>query len=264
MSGSVTVSSGSHLSTFILNGGVLSSSNTTIDFTPGLFMQSAGVHIVTNLLRVSHPDNGSGYIQTGGQLIAPNIQVNTGAAFHHDGGSVSNANLLTLGGQNSAWDEHTTGQQMGRLLLGDFASTLSLPSSACVLRFANSSGVVWSNQAMLTIEHWNGSRIGGGQHQIYFGSDSTGLAPRQIGQIQFHNPAGYSGLAPAIILSTGEIVPASLVQATRFGNALVLQFPAGATLQTSTNVTGPYTDIQATNPYTNGLTDRLRFFRVKN
>jgi hypothetical protein len=201
----------------------------------------------------------------GGQLIASNIQVDTGAAFHHNGGTVSNANLLTLGGQNSAWNENTGGQQMGRLALGDFTSILSLPSSACVLRFLNSSGVIWSNQALLTIENWNGSRTGGGQHQIYFGSNAAGLAAQQVTQIQFHNPAGFPGYFPAAILATGEVVPISIIQTLRLNNALVLQFPNGATLQAATNVTGPYLDVTTTSPYTNLFTTTpRRFFRIKN
>jgi hypothetical protein len=263
--GNLTVSSGSHFSTYNLNGGLLTSSNTSVAFTPGLFMQTAGTHIVSNLLRISHPDNGSGYIQAGGQLIASNIQVDTGAAFHHNGGTVSNANLLTLGGQGSAWNENTGGQQMGRLLLGDFTSILSLPSSACVLRFLNSSSMVWSNQAMMTIENWNGSRTGGGLHQIYFGSNAAGLTAHQVSQLLFHNPAGFPGDFPAAILTTGEVVPTSIVQTLRLSNALVLQFPSGATLQAATDVTGPYTNVTTTSPYTNLFTGApRRFFRIKN
>jgi len=264
VSGNVTVSSDSHFSTYQLDGGFLSCSNTTVDYTAGVFIQSAGLHIVTNLLRISHQDNGSGYIQSGGQLIAPNVQVDTGAAFHHNGGVVSNANLLTLLGQNSAWIENTAGQQMGRLLLGDFTSLLSLPSIPCVLRFANSSAVTWSNQAMLTIENWNGARTGGGQHQIYFGTSAGGLTAHQLSQIQFHNPGGFPGFFPAAILSTGEVVPVSLIQTIRVGNAMVLEFPSGATLQTSTNVTGPYTDIATSSPFTNQFIGPQRFFRIKN
>jgi hypothetical protein len=263
--GNLNVSSGSHLSTYNLNGGLLLASNTLVSYTPGVFIQSGGIHIVTNELRISQPDNGSGYIENEGQLTAANIQVDTGAAFHHNGGSVSNTGLLTLGGQGSAWFEGTGGQQMGKLALGNFSSTLSLPGIGCVLRFANSSGVVWSNQAMLTIEHWNGSRLGGGQHQILFGTSAAGLTAQKLSQIQFHNPGVTTGTFSAAILSTGEIVPAPLLLTSRFSNALVIQWGNGATLQTATNVGGPYADVVgATSPYTNQLADPKRFFRLRN
>ena len=74
----------------------------------------------------------------------------------------------------------------------------------------------------------------------------------------------FPGFFPAAILSTGEIVPVSLIQTIRLGNALVLQFPSGSTLQTSTNVTGPYTDIATSSPFTNQFIGPQRFFRIKN
>ena len=56
--------------------------------------------------------------------------------------------------------------------------------------------------------NWNGSPNGGGKHQVFFGSNASGLTAQQLSQIKFKNPAGSTGTYPATILSTGEIVPA--------------------------------------------------------
>ena len=239
--------------------------NTTLASSAGSFLQHGGAHIVTNVLRIVEVGSGTGYFLYGGQLTAQNIEVVVGGAFHHIGGTVTNHGLLTLGGQGSTWDEQTGGQQFNQLLLGNFTSTLSLPGGACVIGFAKSSSVTWSNQAMLTIEHWNDSRFGGGTDQVFFGTNAAGLTAQQVSQIQFHNPGGTAGFFPATILSTGEIVPASILEPSRISNGLVIQWGNGATLQTGTNVAGPYQDVVgATSPYTNLFTGPQRYFRLRN
>ena len=137
-------------------------------------------------------------------------------------------------------------------------------SSSCIVRFANSSSVAWSNQAGLLIANWNGSPNGGGNHQVYFGSTSSGLTAQQLSEIQFKNPSGLNGTFPARILSTGEIVPGQILLSQRSGNSLVLQWGSGSVLQSATNVMGPWQDVSgATSPYTISFAGPQRFFRIR-
>jgi hypothetical protein len=269
--------------TFTLAGGLLTDLNTSIDATHpavpapqyALFSQSGGSHIVTNLLHISGIGGsyGSyyyyygqpGYVLSGGGLNAPNIQIDSGGVFDHQGGALTSSGLLNLAA--ATWYEKTSGQQFGQLLLSAPAgsnATFSLPSGNCVLHFANSSSVAWANQATLFIDNWKGSPSGGGQHQFIFGSSSSALTPQQVSQIQFRNPAGASGTFPARILSTGEIVPDRFLAAHKGSNSLVIEWSSG-TLQSATNVTGPYENVSgATSPYTAPLTAPQQFFRIRN
>jgi hypothetical protein len=281
VSGDVGIGIGGAWSTFTLSGGLLTDLNTSVDgtdpATPGpghaFFTQNGGTHIVTNLLRIIGPPASyrsqwdvDGYFFNGGQLTAPNIQIDNAASFNHNGGALTTSGLLTLG--YATWNENTTGQQFGQLLVGAPAgsnATFSLPLSGnCVVRFANSSSVTWSNQADLLITNWKGSPNGGGNHQVYFGSSTAGLTPQQLSQVIFKNPNGASGNFPARILSTGEIVPGRVLLSQRSGNSLVLQWGSGSVLQSATNVAGPWQDVSgATSPYTVPFTGPQRFFRVR-
>jgi hypothetical protein len=274
------VGAGRGAATFKLTGGLLTDLNTSIDGSStaafgaqhALFTQSGGTHIVTNLLQVSGPPPAfrpltvaaTSYVLSGGQLSAPNIQLDIEAVFDHQGGSLTTSGLLNLG--IATWHEKTSGQQFGQLLLSAPAgsnATFSLPSGSCVVHFADSSSVAWSNQGMLFIDNWNGSPSGGGQHEVIFGSNSSSLTPQQVSQIQFRNPAGASGTSPARILSTGEIVPDRFLAAHTASNNLVIEWRSG-TLQSATNVTGPYQDVSgATSPYTAPFTVPQQFFRIR-
>jgi hypothetical protein len=79
-------------------------------------------------------------------------------------------------------------------------SGIDMGDGNSVLRFAPSSGQTWSG--MLAVNNWSGSPGGGGIDQLFFGTDSSGLTPAQLGEIIF------VGFAPgAQILPTGEVVP---------------------------------------------------------
>jgi hypothetical protein len=124
--------------------------------------------------------------------------------------------------------------------------------------------MVWENSALLTIEGWNGSVSGGGAHQVFFGSNSTGLTSSQVAQVRFHNPNGANGYYPATLLNTGEIVPSRFLTSTRAGNHLEISWAPGMTLQSSTNVNGPYFDASgASSPYTPVVNGPQRFFRLR-
>src|ERR1051325_6648532 len=192
-------------SVFQLRGGLLQSSNTTVigtSETGGGFTQSGGTQIVSNLLSISRTNMSANnlnsydldFLLSGGQLIAQNIRIDGGATFHHSGGSVINNETLTLA--NGTWAENTNTQSLGKLQVSSSQSgdsTISFPNGASKLLFAKSDSVPWSSDALLAIEHWNGSLPGGGNQQLYFGNDSTGLSSDQLAQIRFHNPAGATG-----------------------------------------------------------------------
>ena len=257
-----------------LSGGFLLTSNTTVNTSmEGGFFQTGGAQVVSNLLTVSgfNSENyGSsrfvGYVLNGGQLTTKNIQVDSGATFHHTGGVLINTGTLTLAG--GTWAANTNDQQFGSLSLGlgqsGSNSSICLPPGASILRFASSSGNTWSNQATLLIENWNGLPTGGGAHRIYFGATAAGLSSPQLAQVQFHNPGGIAGTYPASILATGEIVPARFLASRQSGASLVFSWAPGMVLQASTNVAGPYQDIAgATSPYTASFTAPRRFFRLR-
>ncbi len=197
-------------STYSLSNGWLMAQNITLQdygvsiglgYTLSIFQQSGGTNQIDGDLVVG----GAIYELSGGELVAPNISVNYLAVFHHEGGTLL-PGTLTFGG--GTWSEETGGAQLGQLLLSTNNSFLSLPTHSCVLQFADSSSLVWTNGSLLRITNWSGSLYGGGQQQIIFGSNSTALTPQQLAQIQFQNPAGLLlGTYPARILSTGEIVP---------------------------------------------------------
>jgi hypothetical protein len=96
------------------------------------------------------------------------------------------------------------------------------------------------------------------------------LTAQQLSQVKFSNPAGLpNGTYSARILSDGEVVPnqsiAARIAFSQQGNNLVLTWPTGFTLQSATNVVGPYSDVAgATSPYTNNVTVRpQQFFRLR-
>lgn len=141
-----------------------------------------------------------------GLLQVDELQVTNGSQFWHQGGALSGARNVTLA--NGEWAESTTATQLGQLkLLSGTNSTIYLGSSS-VLQFADSSGVPWASEGLLTINLWSGSLNGGGAAQILFGASASGLSAQQLSEVQFLNPAGLpNGIYGAKILSTGELVP---------------------------------------------------------
>lgn len=123
----------------------------------------------------------------------------------------------------------------------------------------------WVSSATLCVTNWHGSPTGGGATQLYFGSNASGVTSQQLSQIRF---VISGNLAPATILATGEVVPASMspapIQFSSSGQTMTLTWPSGWTLQSSTNVTGPYQDVSlATSPYSVSMTNPTAFFRVR-
>lgn len=252
---------------FSFSGGLLSCSNATVvTDSAGTFSQSAGILQVSNLLSISGRFSVGGYRLSGGQINTRDLSLSEGGTFRHTGGIVINSGLITF--SDGTWIANTNETDLGRLVLNTGASNtishLFCPSGASVLRFRDSSSIAWASGATLMIEGWIGSPTGGGHHQIFFGNNSAALTAQQLGQIRFHNPAGLNGISPAAILPTGEIVPALLLSSQRVSGGLVFSWAPGATLQTATNVLGPYSDLAQGGSYTNHFTDSRRFFRLRN
>lgn len=90
-------------------------------------------------------------------------------------------------------------------------STIALGTNAHSLNFANSSAVSWTGGKTLTITGWVGGYNGtaGATQRIFVGTDATGLTAGQLAQITFRD--GSNNPFPAVILSTGEVVPGTAV-----------------------------------------------------
>ena len=257
---------------YSLSDGQLSESNLTVSAGPAgaSFDQTGGTHSITNQLLI-YGQLASAFNLRAGSLTVPNITIGRGGIFHHIGGALTNSGTLTLA--LGTWDEQTTGQLLGSLLLGYDTqnyysgatnSTLSFPSNSCVLRFADSGALAWTNNTTLFVEGWNGALSGGGKHQLFFGSNSSGLNPAQLRQILFHNPAGNAGMYPAAILASGEVVPRPSLGIQTSNASLVLNWAGSWALESATNVLGPYqvlTNAQST--YQAPLTAPRRYFRLR-
>ncbi len=99
-------------------------------------------------------------------------------------------------------------EQLGAFTLaGDSVIDFSSFNASAPLRFANSSATSWLGT--LSIYNWSGNAVsGGGLDQLFFGTDSFGLTPEQLAQINFFSDAGATLLgAGAVYASAGEVVP---------------------------------------------------------
>ena len=258
-------------SEYLLQAGHLVTANTRVrSDQPWAFRHEGGIHQVISLLELSAPpDSGDFLIYefNSGLLAAPHIRISEGI-FGHVNGAVSNPGTITLAG--GEWEDLTRGTtHLGvlRLEAASKESSIATFGKPFTLRFHSSAGATWSPNARLIIRFWSGSTNGGGDHQIIFGNNSAGLTPQQVRQIRFRDPAGFpSGDYPARILATGEIVPEQppSLAVVRNGGSRMLQWPPGYTLQTATNIPGPFTDITASGSYSiNPAADRQRYFRLR-
>jgi hypothetical protein len=253
-----------------LFGGTLTISNLVVN-DGGHISQSGGA------LRASQSLGFSGYIEPGtkryasyiflgGTLFASNIFVggNWVIGDSQVPNRITNPGTCTL---SHSLQISNAVEQLGRFILTSDA-TIDLAGSASRLSFANSSGETWTGGTTLIVTNWNGNATGGGPEQLKFGTSASGLTPSQLSQIRFSSS---TNLYPAKILSSGEVVPdqgtgtGASVAFSRQGTNLVLTWPSGWTLQSATNVVGPYVDVSgATSPRTNNVTaEPQRFFRLR-
>lgn len=258
--GPVTVS-------YTLSGGLLSSRNLTVTagFYSG-FRQTAGTNQISEKLTVQGTSPGGfDYTLEGGILSVKDIYVADGGFFQHTNGTIVHSGLLTL--SEGEWRAAAAAQSLGPLLVtvgsSNNNSAVTFPSGSSTLRLANSSAQPWDAAAMLYITNWHGSTVGGGASQLYFGSTAGGLSAQQLSQIRF---AFSSGVYPAEILPTGEVVPAgtATLDFTRNGNTLTLTWPSGWFLQSATVVEGPYKNVpESASPYSVDMTGPQQFFRLR-
>jgi hypothetical protein len=238
---------------YSLAGGLLMSSNI---WSEGQFAQSGGSAIVGDVVVRAR------FVHEGGDLTVTNVFVQAGG-FIDSGGTVRHQGWIGLSGYLECLSRSLA---LGPLWVDDGASILLFPTNnAALLRFADCRSMLWSNYASLVVRRWMGSFAGRGKHQLYFGSDSSGLTPEQVAQIQFENPAGLRGTFPARILSDGEVVPVpTRIVSERHRTDLRVYWPSGFILQTSTNVNGPFEDLaDALNGAAVPFTDPARFFRMR-
>jgi hypothetical protein len=253
---------------YLLSAGRFFARNVIIGTFFGGIHQTGGSSQITEKLTVQGSNSTSlgfccyfGYTLEGGTLSVKDIYIGTGAFFQHTGGSINHSGALTL--NQGDWHAAAGDHALGPLQLGAGQSNrISFPSGSSVLRLANSGAQPWASSAILYITNWHGSASGGGATRLYFGSNANGLTPQQLAQIRFNIS---NNLYPARILGTGEVVPQmQTLSSSRSGNALTLRWEPGWTLQSSTNVAGPYQDVQgAASPYTPSMSGPRRFFRLR-
>ena len=259
---------GTDYAEYFLNGGMLSL-GATLTEEAAHFTQSGGSNNIagTLLLGLTPPNQSTWYNLTGGALAVKDIEIDAGAYFQHTSGTIAHSGVLLL--DQGEWRAANADQALGPLQLGapnpnvvgfHTNSAIIFPDGSSILRLAGSSTQAWAPNGILYITNWHGSVSGGGATQLYLGSNPSGLTGQQLGQIRF---AVSGGLSPATILSTGEVVPASL-QFTRNAGTMTLTWPSGWFLQSGTNVAGPYNDVSgATSPWPVNMTHPQEFFRLR-
>lgn len=134
---------------------------------------------------------------------------------------IGDASDLTLNG--GTFEVADANDDLGTLTLSA-DSTIDLSGDNAVIEFDDSSSETWSG-SLLTITDWDGDRDGGGNEQIIFGTTSGGLTTDQLQRIVFINPLGFApGNYAAVILSSGEIVPAVPEPSTYMTGAVLVIF----------------------------------------
>lgn len=267
--------------TYQLSGGMLFADSELLSL--GRFIQDGGTNSIRGSLILGGDEHrgmgrvyGSVYRLNTGKLIASSIAVGNCSMFDCSGSTdswnIRNDGSFSLGGWLIV---RSNSQHFGSLTLlrGRSPDPNSIPpapatitlGSDLVLKFADSSSEIWDTVTLLMISSWNGSLLGGGSTQLFFGTNSTGLTKSQIDQIRFQNPDGLpGGTYAATILSTGEVVPSiPALFWTVSDFKLVLRWSGPFTLETATNVEGPFASLPvAVSPYTNSLSGNSRFFRL--
>jgi hypothetical protein len=237
--------------------------NTGIVFNNGRFTSAnLGVGVGASIGQFSGSNEVSGvlsitgnYFMESGVLTVNGVYLRGTLGIYGAGGNplplFLNHGLINFGGTLNISSSQNSMGQLGLATNG----TLNISGPLITVRFADSSTLQWDPNSTLVIDGWNGARI-------YFGSSASGLTPQQLAQIQFRNPLNHVGTFSAAILSTGQIVPIGFLASRPAATAQALEWAAG-TLQSSTNVTGPYFDLPVTSPYTNPFIEPRRFFRLR-
>lgn len=256
---------GSHQNVlYTLTGGFLSARNIIVDgIYDGGFLQTGGSCQIAEKLTLRNILPGAFYYTLeSGTLAVKDIEILAGAFFQHTGGTIIHSGMLTL--NQGAWHAATGDHVLGPVQLAgqNTNSAIVFPSGSSILRLANSSGQAWSSTATLCITNWHGSISGGGDTQLFFGSDANGLTTQQLALLKF---CISGGVYSARLLPTGEVVPQmQSLNFSRSGSTLTLSWDAGWTLNASTNVAGPYQPVLgATSPYSVSMDQPAQFFQLR-
>jgi hypothetical protein len=118
---------------------------------------------------------------------------------------LSNTGTIVLDGGTLRTGTTTGFSETVGLLIVSNTSNIVLGTGAHALTFAPSNNLLWSG-ATLTVTGWTGTPgASGTAGKLFFGSTAGTLTAAQLAKISF---AGFPG-TNAILLSTGEVVPAS-------------------------------------------------------
>lgn len=185
----------------------------------------------------------------------------------YTGSTTINAGILQLGAANVLSNSTNVDLNGGALRTGaaggfaETVGTLDLSANSSIvlgtgshnLNFAASNGVTWTAGRMLTITGWLGgyNGTGGTAGRIFFGSNASGLTSGQVQQIQFFDGTNN---VPAVILSTGEVVP-NTPPPTNLSYTTPNIFPSGVAITALTPaVTGLVTSYSISPSLPSGLT----------
>ena len=226
----------------------------------GKYTQSGGSNNVAGDLNITL----NAFNLSGGALFASNIVVDQGVLTITNSTTVASPGTCLLAGTLQVLNSSIS---LGRLVASNSA-VLDLGAGTSTAAFQPSSTVLWPVGSTLVVSNWHGNTNGGGLTRFIVGTNGSGLSVAQLAQTAFVNPAGFaSGTYGARILATGEVVPtqSAFLSLARVGQQLVLTWPGALTLQSATNVSGPYTDVTGvSSPFTNPVsTLPKQFFRLR-
>ena len=123
-------------------------------------------------------------------------------------GTIPDGSGLALAGTLKTGATVGFSETIGTLTITDNA-TIALGTGVHTLTFADSHTVTWTTAKTLTITGWSfNTTTGATEGRIFVGATSAGLTSTQLAQINF---TGFG--TGAQILSTGEIIPASITAA---------------------------------------------------
>lgn len=155
--------------------------------------------IIASATTVTLQNSANNYTGTTQINSGSEVRLNPSANATHASQIVLNGG--TLGTTNIAASRTWTSSSTIQLLQN---STIALGSNVHTITFAASNAVSWTAGRTLTITGWTGvAGISGTAGRIFIGNSASGLTSAQLDQIEF---AGFGG---AMLLSTGELVPAN-------------------------------------------------------
>ena len=215
---------------FVGPGGVVIANTGTITM-PGASVFNPGVPLTINsgatlntaglLLTLGGDFVNNGTLTTNNSPITLNGTVNQSISSFNTGGTVTltkTSGTVTLQGPLSTGPFVLNGNGgilndnnqavTGTTLTLSANAALTMGGSVHQLHFTDSHLTSWTAGTTLTITGWQGNYSGGSgtAGQLYVGNSASGLTTSQLAQIKFIDSGSIS--YGAIILSTGEVVPA--------------------------------------------------------